>query len=73
MNMRTSKAVGWTCLESAVTCVRRASRELAPSGWSVDRKSQHMPLLLVLQHHISSPESITSKASTTLSVQLGGL
>lgn len=31
-NTRTSKAVGWTCSESAVTCVRRVSKESGPSG-----------------------------------------
>lgn len=43
MNTRTSKVVGWTCSESAVTFVRRGSKELAPSGLRVDRKSTDSP------------------------------
>lgn len=43
MNLRTSKAVGWICLERAVICVRRVSTESAPLRWSVARKSAHLP------------------------------
>lgn len=49
MNLRTSKAAGWTCLARAVTCVRRVSRESAPSGWSVGRESLHLPIKHVPQ------------------------
>lgn len=69
MNMRTSKAAGWTCLESAVTCVRRVSTELAPSLWSVDRKS-HLPFRYVLQQCISLTQSVRSIISICLSVCL---
>lgn len=72
MNMRTSKAAGWTCLESAVTCVRRVSTESAPSLWSVDRKS-NLPFKYVLQQCISLTQSVRSKISICLSMQLGGL
>lgn len=52
MNMKTSKAVGWTCSQSAVTCVRRVLTESAPSRWSVARKSPDLPSNYVLQHCI---------------------
>lgn len=39
MSLRTFRAVEWTCLESAVTFVKRDLKESAPSESSVGRKS----------------------------------
>lgn len=69
--MRTSKGVGWTCLESAVTWVRRALTESAPSGWSVDRKSLRPPPKYVLQHCISFLWLMQSQISVCSSSWVG--
>lgn len=71
MNMRTSKAVGWTCLESAVTCVRRVSTELAPSGWSVDRKSPNHPHTCYSNLYLFPSNRIVKYLSVCLSSWVG--